>query len=480
MLHALLLAGALLCVPASNAQDFAGLTREDILAMLQQGDYDGLDLRLNALQKRFEEDAGAEDALLGGFRVFGAVHSDTDAVEQALTGWVERYPQSYAARLARGIFYIDRGLDARGTQYASKTSARQFEQMEHWFERGREDLNASLELSSKPLLTHMWLITQAMRSRADHGEERYYRTALAYAPRSIELRVLYMTQLEPRWGGSYEEMEAHAKDSEAALGPGEQINRLYRMIAEDRGHVLMDQEKYAAAHAVYTEAIERHGGRGLRCGRARARAMLDRWPEAVQDVTEAMQEPKPHGFCADTAAWMAGRQSDYPGMFELMDGYLQHNPRHAELLTRRGWALQQRGELAAAYEDYALAAEDGNVWAQTMTGRYVFNGWGGVPVDHEKGLALFRAAAETGDANAQLCLVEALQYLGRKEEAGRVNQRFAVQKRSRAHTSAATAKEAPVHFEGWLAYTQDRRLQAVGLGLLLVLLVVARAPRSKK
>ena len=272
VLRIALLLGALLCTRASDAQDGAEVTRDDILPALLEGDYDGVDARLNALQQRFEQDDTAEEALLLGFQPFRSVQSDTEAaVEQALVVWVERYPRSYAARLARGIFYIERGLDSRGTEYASKTSARQFEEMERWFERGRKDLRASLELSAKPLLSHMWLITQAMRSGADDDEQRYYRAALEYAPRSIELRVLYMTRLEPRWGGSYEAMEAHAKESEAALGPGSQTNRLYRMIAEDRGHVLMDAQKYDAAHAVYTEAIERYGGRGVRCGRARAR-----------------------------------------------------------------------------------------------------------------------------------------------------------------------------------------------------------------
>jgi TPR repeat protein len=106
-------------------------------------------------------------------------------------------------------------------------------------------------------------------------------------------------------------------------------------------------------------------------------------------------------------------------MFELVDGYLQHNPRHEGLLTKRGWELQERGDLAAAYRDYVAAAEQGSVWAQTMAGRYVFSGRGGVPVDKEKGLALFRAAARSGDRDAQLCLVQALQSRPQRRSRGR-------------------------------------------------------------
>jgi tetratricopeptide (TPR) repeat protein len=464
--------------PTTPAQEPAALTPAEIRAALGQGDYGMLEMRLNALQQRFETDPAGEETLVSTFRVFRSLRAEPEATEQALSGWVDAYPRSYAARAARGAFYLGLGLDARGTGWAADTSARQFRDMERFFDRARADLTASLELTAQPLVSHMSLISLAMRSRADDGEDRYYRAALAYAPRSIELRALRMITLQPRWGGSYEAMEAHARASETVLGPGPGADRLYRMIAEDRGRVLIQDKKYPAAHALYAEAIERYDGPGVRCGRARAAVMLGRWPEAMQDMAEAMRDWKPHEYCAETAAWMAATRSDHPGMFELLDGYLQRNPEHTELLTRHGWALQQRGELAAAYADYALAAEQGNVWAQTMAGRYVFNGWGGVPVDHEKGLELFRRSAAAGDADAQLSLVQALSFLGRHDEASELKQRFAARKRTHAHAATAAAEEAPARAPGWWGYVLDRRVQAVALGLVLVLLILARARRQ--
>jgi TPR repeat protein len=174
---------------------------------------------------------------------------------------------------------------------------------------------------------------------------------------------------------------------------------------------------------------------------------------------------------------MAEYRPDATGMFELVDGYLQGNPRHAGLLIRRGQALQHRGELPAAYRDYSLAAEQGDVWAQTMTGRFVFNGWGGVPVDHERGLELFRAAAATGDKEAQRCLTDALERLGRRDEAAQAKQRLASQKRLRPHSWDAGADEERAAPQGWFGHVVDRRVQAVALGAFMILLIVAREKR---
>src|SRR5262245_26630425 len=151
-----LLVSALMLSPAVNAldsgagtEDANGVARDELLRLLRAPDFAALDRRLNALQKRFEVDPGAEDAVRGTFNGFPWVRAATEAVEPALDAWVERYPGSYAAHLARGIFYVDRGLQARGEQYASMTTRRQFEEMERWLEHGRQDLNASLAFASK-------------------------------------------------------------------------------------------------------------------------------------------------------------------------------------------------------------------------------------------------------------------------------------------------------------------------------------------
>ena len=45
----------------------------------------------------------------------------------------------------------------------------------------------------------------------------HYQAAVKLAPQSIELRLARMATLEPRWGGSYQAMEAYEKETRAQL-----------------------------------------------------------------------------------------------------------------------------------------------------------------------------------------------------------------------------------------------------------------------
>ena len=175
-------------------------------AELAAGRVAELDARLNGLQAAFERDADAEETLQSAFVAFEALPRHTQAAEANLDSWIERYPRSYAARLARGFYRYQRGANARGRDYVKDTPPENFETMHGWFEKANEDLHASLELAARPVATRIVLMEAAMRSGTRKEIEEHYQSAIAYAPRSMSLRTSYMQSLEPRWGGSEEEI----------------------------------------------------------------------------------------------------------------------------------------------------------------------------------------------------------------------------------------------------------------------------------
>lgn len=476
-LRPVVILGAMLLALNAAAKDAAPLTRERAISLLARGDFAALDARLNAVQQRYERNGGSEKALHASFGFFGDLRPEIGSAGEVLTAWVERYPRSYAARLARGIHYIELGLEARGTAYAGKTTDEQFEAMEDWFHLGRDDLAASLELARKPLLSHIWLMTAAMRSGPRGEVRRLYDTAVAYAPRSLELRLLYMTSLEPRWGGSHEAMESFAEQSRAALGPGSALNRLRARIVADRAYGLKDAKRFQAAHDQISQAMALYDGRGYRCARAELRAELDRWTEALQDMAVALREASPHKSCADAVWRIVVENGNLPGASGLLDDAIRRNPRHPGLLNHRGWLFQQRGDRARAYRDYALSAKLGNPWGENMAGMYLFYGWGGVAVDRDQGLALMKSAAEKGDENARANVVQALEAMGLGEQAALERKRFASLKRPGGFAWPRSWRGT--FPEGWSESLRDPRVVAVVLAGLIMLLAASRGKRRR-
>lgn len=467
--------GAMLFSLNATAKDAGFLTRERVISLLARGDFAALDARLNAVQRRYDRDDRSEKALHASFEFFGDLRPEIGSAEQVLTTWVARYPRSYAARLARGIHYIELGLDARGVAYASKTSDEQFEAMEDWFNLGRDDLAASLELARKPLLSHIWLIKAAMRSGPRGEVRRLYDAAVAYAPRSLELRLLYMTSLEPRWGGSQQAMESYAEQSRSVFGSGPDLNRLRARIVADRAYTMKEAKQLQAAHDQFSEAMALYDGRGYRCARAELRAKLDRWTEAMEDMAVALRQPSPHKSCADAVWRIVVEKGDLPGAAGLLDDTIKRNPRHPGLLNHRGWLSQQRGDRARAYRDYALTAKLGDPWGENMAGKFLFYGWGGVSADREKGLALMKSAAGKGNENAQSNVVQALEAMGLRKEAALEKKRYAAMK---PPGGAAWPPTWNGTFPGdWSAYLRDPRVAAVALAGLIMLVAASRGRR---
>ncbi len=438
---------------------------------LRAGRVAELDARLNGLQTAFERDERAgDDALQAAFGAFDNLPRNAQETEENLAQWIARYPRSYAARLARGIYRFQRGLDARGEKSAKETPPESFEMMRDWFEKAREDFHASLDLAAKPVVTRTFLIAAAMRSGSKQEIDEHYRSAIAYAPRSMALRTTFMQSLEPRWGGSEQEMMRYAALTRTELTDTRNADRIEAMVPGDRGLRLMEAQDYAPAHAALSRAIDLADVPIYRCVRAFVADKLQKQADMLADMQAALAGRPYAGYCGDLAAAFVGQNHNLPGAFEIVDGFLLRDPDHAGLLAQRGWLLKERGDMASAYKDFVRAADLGNAWAQTMAGKYLFNGWGGVVADREKGLALLRRAADQGEPSARLSVVQALQAMRRSDEAASEQARFA---------KAAGTPVARTWFES-LSELLTPSSTAALLGVLLAALLGLRLWRSRR
>ena len=421
------------CVVVSAAsQASAPVSRESLLEALLSGNLSQLERTFNEVQQGFERNRRADKNLAEVYYGLEDMHlfPDQATVSKRLDDWVRRFPRSYAAKTVRGSYLADKAMQARGGKFVSATTDEQFAEMRKWHVLAQRDLQASLTLTRYPLISHIRLYTIAMVGSDDQAKAVHFSKAFEIAPASMQLHKQVMVSLTPRWGGSYEAMQAYIDKVKPGLESDKDRGVLKSMIIEDKASSLTAQKQYEQAYGLYGEVIPLRDSSNNLCKRAYLGSLLKKPAVSIlNDLKAASAKDMPDTYCATMAASFARANVGLADTIPLMDAYIKHFPRNADLYNARAWAYQQRGDKPSAYPDLLKSAELGNAWGQTMAGKYLFSGWGG-PVDQAKAIELLKAAAEQGEPNAQLSVVQALEYLGKPDEAKQAKQRYSSMKKA--------------------------------------------------
>jgi predicted Zn-dependent protease len=378
--------------------------QRQVLALLRERHYVDLERLLGSLQLGFEQDEASSPKLENAFAAFRKLERSGEAV---LNEWVTTSP-SYTALLSRGNFYLSQGLDARGTAYYRDTPEENIRTMQFFLAKAERDFERSLALTPKPYLSRLGLMSIARQTSKRHVEKAHYAEALKLAPQSVELRLAYMTGLEPRWGGSYAEMAGYAAQARADLKDARAADRLAARIPAYQAFERQSANDYAGALKHYNEAIALDPAAGFLCERSWVLSKLERDAEALADVKLALSKARDHRYCLQRAVAVARKIGDVGEAIRLLDLVIEVDPNSMKAFTERGWKYQQTGHLDIAFQDYLAAAKLGDSWAQMQVGKFYFNGWD-IPQDREEGLMWLRKAAEHGDRDAKLSLQQALE-----------------------------------------------------------------------
>lgn len=122
--------------------------RADTASQLRQRQVERLDAWLNAGQARYESKQLEDMELWRAYSTFSTV--DEPTLEAVFDEWVLRHPGSYAARVARGSYFMGAGWRSRGSAYAPQTPPHRFARMQSYFGKARTDFKAALKLTRKP------------------------------------------------------------------------------------------------------------------------------------------------------------------------------------------------------------------------------------------------------------------------------------------------------------------------------------------
>jgi hypothetical protein len=215
--------------PPDTPEEIA--SQRESLNLLRQARFTELDAKMNGIQRSYELGKISDEHLLHEFRTF----YDTDpALEGRYNGWIAKLPGSYAALMARGIYYRYLGKQARGTRYISDTPRAQLDLMSAYLVKAMRDYNASLTLAKKPLLTYHSILAVTMLEGDDDVARTMLRESIRVDPRNFIVRYKYFATLQTRWGGSLEQMLEFEQQARAAGLSQTQLKYFASMIAVER------------------------------------------------------------------------------------------------------------------------------------------------------------------------------------------------------------------------------------------------------
>jgi tetratricopeptide (TPR) repeat protein len=217
-------------------------------SLLWHAKHEALTRYLEQLQAEFERDPTREYWPLDAADAFDSSEPELGA---RLDAWVAASPQSFAPYLARATHLAAVAQARRGGKWAKDTADEDFAAMREAGDRALADVQRATALRPK-LVAARRLQIKLSRLTSKHEDERAaLDAALEACPTCFQVRVAYLYSLTPRWGGTYDQMDAFARAS--APAGGARMRLLAGYADQDRAQMLRYDKKLDAARV----AIER-------------------------------------------------------------------------------------------------------------------------------------------------------------------------------------------------------------------------------
>lgn len=187
----------------------ARLSLAEIAGFVDRGDLRGLHAWLDASQQRhFDAQELGEDI----HDIFNyGVFDPSPESDRVTAQWLKAAPESAYAHLARGSFLSRSAWRARGNRFAAETPDASMQRMSALVEQAIPYYEKALQLDPRLMPAYTALADLGMMDSRDALKESAFERADAIDPACVELANVRMRAMSPRWGGSYEQLLAHAK-----------------------------------------------------------------------------------------------------------------------------------------------------------------------------------------------------------------------------------------------------------------------------
>lgn len=134
--------------------------------------------------------------------------------------WVASSPKNEFSYTFRAHIYRLKGWEVRGTKFFKETPNENFSGMKHYLRFAIADYYQALALNQKNDYAWGSLIALSKAS-SDLGLDLYdlFYASKEYLPGSYQIKKRYMNRIQPKWGGSIEEMFFFAREQDTEAYP---------------------------------------------------------------------------------------------------------------------------------------------------------------------------------------------------------------------------------------------------------------------
>ncbi len=176
-------------------------------ARVAAGDLAGLNAALDAqLARHFQPEPQFHEAI---HYIFDTIRAD-ERSNQLTSRWLRLAPEDAYALLARASYYRRMAWKARGGGFAGDTPVAQITRMSELVERAIPLYRKAIALKPRLMPAYEGMLNLAKADSLEAVGEEAFEGANAVDPACPTIAKERMNALLPRWGGSYEQMEAYA------------------------------------------------------------------------------------------------------------------------------------------------------------------------------------------------------------------------------------------------------------------------------
>ena len=182
-----------------------------------------------------------ELARLGNYTTFEDPLQNLDILNQ----WLAVSPDSHFPYTARGVLYRQYAWHFRGSRLANQVTDEGWKKFEHYLELALADLEKAHEMEpADPEPLYHLISTVAGLGYGTEAIEHFYQKVMDVEPLHYGARLAKLNFIQPKWGGSWEAMEALEKDCEEA---GKEFPLLLMAIRSSKDYMQPRGTKYVNA-----------------------------------------------------------------------------------------------------------------------------------------------------------------------------------------------------------------------------------------